>query len=258
MSPPCQPFTRGGLCLDEADARSAGLLHLIKRVLPFLRRPPKYLLLENVVNFERSSCRNQLVEVLQKIGFSKIAEYLVSPLDLGIPNKRDRYYMAAIRTESGPSAATLDMRHTLCDPPAPLQSLLDYLEEGCGCDYLVPNEYLTSCKNFVYDVVTLEPKPRWCSTFTKAYGSHHVIGTGSMLCCREDAGFLQDFNRADPEHLLQGKIRFFTPGEISRLHSFPPEFSFPPTVTKKQRYRLLGNSLNVDVVAAILQTLVAE
>jgi len=33
---------------------------------------------------------------------------------------------------------------------------------------------------------------------------------------------------------------------------FPPAFSFPATVSRKQQYKLLGNSLNVHVVAALI------
>ena len=51
MSPPCQPFTRGGKMLDSADTRSIGLLYLID-ILGKMKNPPKYLFLENVLNFE--------------------------------------------------------------------------------------------------------------------------------------------------------------------------------------------------------------
>ena len=51
LSPPCQPFTRGGKGLDDQDPRSKGLLSLIDK-LALLSNPPKYLFLENVFNFE--------------------------------------------------------------------------------------------------------------------------------------------------------------------------------------------------------------
>ena len=54
--------------------------------------------------------------------------------------------------------------------------------------------------------------------------------------------------------LKELRLRYFSPGEISRLMGFPDErFSFPPETTRHQRYRLLGNSLNVALVAAILR-----
>lgn len=48
------------------------------------------------------------------------------------------------------------------------------------------------------------------------------------------------------------RLRYFTPREVANLHSFPSQFSFPPQVTLRQRYQLLGNSLSVAVVADLL------
>ena len=55
--------------------------------------------------------------------------------------------------------------------------------------------------------------------------------------------------------LRQLGLRYFTPGEVAALHSFPPSFSFPEHVTLRQRYALLGNSLSASVVAALLRYL---
>lgn len=93
LSPPCQPYTRGGKLLDDEDLRATGLLHLIK-VLGEMPEPPKYLFLENVLNFEKSRSRNALIKVLAERGY-KVEEFLVSPNDLwvAIPNGRLRYYL---------------------------------------------------------------------------------------------------------------------------------------------------------------------
>ncbi|KAG8573748.1 hypothetical protein GDO81_012531 [Engystomops pustulosus] len=48
------------------------------------------------------------------------------------------------------------------------------------------------------------------------------------------------------------KLRYFTPREIANLHGFPATFGFPEEVTTRQRYRLLGNSLNVHIVAQLI------
>ncbi len=40
LSPPCQPYTRTGLCLDLEDRRAQPLLHLSK-LLPKLQQPPE-------------------------------------------------------------------------------------------------------------------------------------------------------------------------------------------------------------------------
>ncbi len=39
---------------------------------------------------------------------------------------------------------------------------------------------------------------------------------------------------------------------------FPKEFSFPDEITLKQRYRVLGNSINVRVVAELIKYLLLD
>lgn len=90
MSPPCQPFTRAGRRQDHEDNRTAGLLHLID-VLPRMQHPPRRLLLENVIGFERSECRRRLITALARLGWETL-EFALDPEDFGLPNRRPRYY----------------------------------------------------------------------------------------------------------------------------------------------------------------------
>lgn len=59
------------------------------------------------------------------------------------------------------------------------------------------------------------------------------------------------------ELLKEMGIRYFTPKEVAALHSFPPEFQFPEGVSQRRQYALLGNSLSVAVVSALLQHLLS-
>lgn len=88
MSPPCQPYSRRGKFLDTKDPRASGFLHLVD-VLAEMRRPPTYLLLENVEGFETSDTRKLLVSTAMKRGYA-FREFILSPHNFGIPNKRDR------------------------------------------------------------------------------------------------------------------------------------------------------------------------
>ena len=53
-------------------------------------------------------------------------------------------------------------------------------------------------------------------------------------------------------------LRYFTEYEIAALHAFPPSFSFPDSTTLRQRYKALGNSLNIHVVQTLMQCLFNE
>ena len=61
--------------------------------------------------------------------------------------------------------------------------------------------------------------------------------------------------RLSTEELKSLGLRYFSPREIARLHSFPESFSFPQHVTLRQQYALLGNSVSALVVADLLRYL---
>ncbi|KAL8437225.1 hypothetical protein Efla_006586 [Eimeria flavescens] len=100
LSPPCQPFTRGGRRLDAADGRATGLLHLLS-LLEASSSPPLFFFLENVRGFEHSDTRQRMQQVLRAKGYL-VKEFLLSPTQLGIPNTRVRYYCLATRQHQQP------------------------------------------------------------------------------------------------------------------------------------------------------------
>ncbi|KAF8947425.1 tRNA (cytosine-5-)-methyltransferase, partial [Entomortierella lignicola] len=96
MSPPCQPYTRTGNQEGSKDNRAKSFLYLMD-ILPKMTNPPNYILLENVKGFEESDSRDLLVEALSKAGYG-YQELLITPLQIGIPNSRMRYYCLARKT----------------------------------------------------------------------------------------------------------------------------------------------------------------
>nr|XP_056713430.1 tRNA (cytosine(38)-C(5))-methyltransferase isoform X2 [Euleptes europaea] len=147
------------------------------------------------------------------------------------------------------------------DKDVSVQMLKDFLQEdGEGlCQYFLPPKSLLRYA-FLLDIVT--PTCRRSTCFTKGYG-HYVEGTGSVLQTAEDIqleSVFKSFEALSEEEKLMKlsalKLRYFTPREIANLHGFPPQFDFPGKVTMKQCYRLLGNSLNVHVVAKLISILV--
>ncbi|NXQ37282.1 TRDMT methyltransferase, partial [Alaudala cheleensis] len=146
------------------------------------------------------------------------------------------------------------------DNDSSIQMLKDFLEEESEemSQYFLPPKSLLRYA-FLLDIV--KPTCRRSTCFTKGYG-HYVEGTGSVLQIAVDVQLESVFKHIDelPEEeklmkLSTLKLRYFTPREIANLHGFPLEFGFPEKVTVKQRYRLLGNSLNVHVVAKLISIL---
>ncbi|CAJ1418334.1 unnamed protein product [Effrenium voratum] len=295
MSPPCQPYTRMGLQRDLADRRAAPLKRLLE-LLPKLRRPPEGLLLENVVGFETSASFELLSEALCRAGL-EVRQFMLSPLQLGIPNRRPRIYLLARRSDT-------PCVHPLESAPCRL-----VLWDLAPCAEMASKEFPGQQRS---------PEPQRLETFlqprqagTKDFGGSEIDTETSvpaklleLLWNRGqrweagepggDGGQYQLFNfhlrpsevcepfnwstgaeqsddrRSDwcpPRPLPGGRmqrlvepgeaVRYFTPQELLRIHGFPETFSFGKA-TQHQRYKLIGDSINVNVVAELMRYLLFE
>jgi tRNA (cytosine38-C5)-methyltransferase len=54
------------------------------------------------------------------------------------------------------------------------------------------------------------------------------------------------------------KLRYFTPVELLRVFGFPPDFQFPSNISIKKQYELIGNGVNVTVIARLLNELLCK
>ncbi|OXB67687.1 hypothetical protein ASZ78_015219 [Callipepla squamata] len=268
MSPPCQPFTR-------------------------LQKLPKYLLLENVKGFESSSARLRYFLIaklqqepfffhvpgqiltrfpdqnLEELSMGKVIDEASSSLPSG-DKSLDSNTGPDCSSKKGPlpkrtflfkleTAEEMVRKHSQDNDPS-IQMLEDFLEEEneeMSQYFLAPKSLVRYA--FLLDIV--KPTCRRSTCFTKGYG-HYVEGTGSVLQTAVDVQLESVFkhieNLTEEEKLMKLstlKLRYFTPREIANLHGFPPEFGFPDKVSIKQCYRLLGNSLNVRVVAKLISIL---
>jgi site-specific DNA-cytosine methylase len=220
LSPPCQPYTRRGLQRDTLDSRAAPLLSLIERI-PRLR--PQSLALENVPPFAQSVACARLRTTLKQCGYN-VWECQLCPTQLGIPNRRERYYLVASQSTLKPPplrpCAMRPLPAFLDDEPDPS---LDLSPE-------VAQQYAEAI-----DVVDATESPAICACFTAAYG-RSPIRSGSYL--RTSNG-----------------LRRFSPQEVVRLLGFPDSFRLDPRLTREQAWRLVGNSLSVVAVAHVLSAI---
>jgi len=67
------------------------------QLLTEMHHPPTYLFVENVQGFELSNTRENFVGILKRLGY-KFQEFLLSPMQFGIPNSRLRFYLLAKRS----------------------------------------------------------------------------------------------------------------------------------------------------------------
>ena len=272
MSPPCQPFTRQGKQEDLNDRRTDGFVYLMKTILSQMKSPPKYILLENVSGFEHSQAHQLLLETLQTNNYS-YQQYLLSPIQFGIPNSRLRYYLIA-KKQDHPSDFSSSIIQTRISNFERLYQKLreqfpsknlspeenslqdnDQITEQCShsSEILIDsnqsmfiNDFLLSNDNSDFELNEKQLKrglqvcdiitcyAKRSFCFTKSYGKYFE-GTGSLFRTKSN------------------QIRYFTPKEIANLHCFPFNYHFPSQITNRQAYSLLGNSLNVFVIGVLLE-----
>jgi len=264
MSPPCQPHTRQGKQLDRQDPRSSPLEHLME-VLPKVDSI-KFLLLENVCGFEKSASRELVVSTLKEAGFN-YQEFLLCPRLLGIPNSRLRYYLLAKRSDSWsfePQKEIIQNFDMFTDSlskmnlDSDVKILSDYLEVEDAAESIVPDTVLSKHAT-VLDIV--RPDSRVSCCFTSGY-YRYCEGTGSVIQSSGDKSDLDkayaDFEeKKEPTCLSSLKLRYFIPQEIAKILGFQSSFTFPDSVTVKQRYKVLGNSINVTVVSLLIFNLLS-
>ncbi|KAJ7743878.1 S-adenosyl-L-methionine-dependent methyltransferase [Mycena metata] len=287
LSPACQPYTvLNPAAKGELDPRAKSFLHLVQTVLPELAGEdahPTHLLVENVGGFETSSTRNILVSTLRGLGYT-IAEFLLTPLQFGIPNSRLRYYLLAKRSPlsfhnlpstdetlrhiPGRGSSTwLDSRLVESDSiPDDVLQIRDFLDSEPAAGYEVPDKVLFKWGR-LFDIVL--PSSRRTCCFTRGYTQ---LGSILQMNEHEDTTsvfdvFLQEKDSSgstDATRILDIlRLRYFSPDELLRLFYFtpsPPERSFvwPEGISRKSKYRLIGNSINVKVVEELIGFLFEE
>lgn len=176
LSPSCQPYTiLNPAARGEADPRAKSFLHLIDHVLPDLAAQdsqPRYILIENVAGFQDSMTRKRLVDALQRLGYV-VAEFLLTPVQFGIPNSRLRYYLLAKLSPlrfSGLHEYHFDRIHETIPGTAldiPVHSIREYLdpahEKGISLRHSIPDRVLSKWGR-LFDIVLPSGRRTCCFT----------------------------------------------------------------------------------------------
>ncbi len=217
MSPPCQPYTRKGVQKDIQDNRSDSFLQVLEAIST-CKAPPTHIGLENVEAFKDSKARKLLLKTLKDRAYN-INETLLCPSELGIPNRRMRYYLTA----SLNPLKTIEKTFTC-------KELKEFLKEPHE-PFLIPDDKLEKFKNG-FRIIDTNERNAYSTCFTSSY-SKAWMHSGAYLTCKDG-------------------VRLFEPNEISSLMGFENDFIFPSHLTKRQCYKLIGNSLSVYALKSIL------
>jgi len=217
MSPPCRPFTTRGRQRDMDDPRAGGLVTVVERVGAIR---PTYVALENVPGFAGSRAHALVRDVLGRAGYT-IRETLLCPTELGVPSRRQRFYLVAGRGElcAWPERLGQSVR---------LSSILDDTPaRDLWCDANLATRYAGAL-----NVVDSGDTAAATACFTSAYG-RSVVRSGSYL------------------HTPTG-LRRFSPREILRLLGFSDEYRLPEDLALRTAWHLAGNSVSIPAVRWVL------
>jgi len=246
LSPPCQPFTRRGLGRDVDDPRAAALLHLVGLLRDSEAVRPAALALENVPGFEQSRCHDALRETLDRAGY-RVRETLLCPTDLGVPNRRRRFYLvAALGREPGPWGTPETSGWAGARLPDLVDRSLNGEDRDPPAELLVPLDVQRRYEDALHRVDPDDPAAV-TSCFTAAYG-RSPVRSGSYL--RLSGQWEGRWGGR-----WTGRLRRFAPHEILRLLGFPPSFTLPHELPARAAWPLVGNSLSVPAVRAVLAAL---
>uniref|UniRef100_A0A5F8APK1 tRNA (cytosine(38)-C(5))-methyltransferase n=1 Tax=Macaca mulatta TaxID=9544 RepID=A0A5F8APK1_MACMU len=291
MSPPCQPFTRlqklpKYILLENVKGFEVSSTRdlLIQTIENCGFQYQEFLLSPTSLGIPNSRLRYFLIAKLQSeplpfqapgqvlMQFPKIESVYPQKYTMDVENKiQEKNIEPNISFDSSTQRSGKDAilfkletaeeihRKNQQDSDLSVKMLKDFLEDDTDMNqYLLPPKSLLRYA-LLLDIV--QPTCRRSVCFTKGYGSY-IEGTGSVLQTAEDVqieNIYKSLTKLSQEEqitkLLMLKLRYFTPKEIANLLGFPPEFGFPEKITVKQRYRLLGNSLNVHVVAKLIKIL---
>ncbi len=215
MSPPCQPYTSKGNQKELKDSRTNSFKNILKAVSI---NPPLHIGVENVEGFKNSSGRDLLVKTLKNYGYN-ISEILLCPSELGIPNRRMRYYLVASLKLLKPiklSSTCRALKEFISEPKTP---------------FLIPKDKLEKYRDG-FRIIDIKKENTYSTCFTSSY-SKAWMHSGAYLVCKDG-------------------IRLFEPEEIAHIMGFGNNFIFPNELTKRQSYKLIGNSLSVYALKSVL------
>ena len=238
---PCQAFSVAGKRKGFKDTRGTLFFDLFQYIK--LQRP-KYFILENVkglVRHDKGNTFKTIMDSLESLNYT-IYHKVLNTKDYGIPQNRERIFIVGFS-----DTHTFEWPETKITEP--IEKFLDVRVDK--------TYYLT--KHQINKIHQYNKKHNKKIDFTfKDFITYIKNGVEWIADVRADMGLRIRKNRMSPclttsstPIIKQRKVRKLTPLECLRLQGFPD--SFERVVSDSQLYKQAGNSMTVDVMAAIIK-----
>ena len=236
---PCQDFSRigkkqGGV--KNSGTRSSLLFETI-RIIKEMKEKPKWIIWENVRGVLDRNMRDSFfiyLKELENLGYESKYEIL-NAMDFGIPQKRERIFVASCRGKNNFSFNKLERKET--------RPLSEFLEKDVSELYTMTQPYMLNFLNKGIDN-SFKGRLKVIKDFS------YTISTKQMRV--PNSGIIDIGN---------GKYRYLTERECLRLMGFDDsdidklEEVHPrrKNCTSSKLYKQAGNSIVVDVLMAIIK-----
>ena len=236
---PCQAFSISGKQLGFADTRGT-LFFDIARIVKV--KQPRVVFMENVKNFathDGGKTMEVVETTMQQLGYNLYAKVL-NAADFGVPQKRQRIYMVAIRK---------DVDTGVFEFPAPfplVRFIEDILLEG-GVDAKLTNTRwpLQLTREDVDENVASPVRLGIVNKGGQGDRVYSVKGVGVTLSAHGGGTFAKTGGYLMPD----GTARKLHPRECARLMGFDDSFVYHESFS--QAYKQFGNGVVVDVLQLI-------
>lgn len=251
---PCQAFSIAGKRKGFEDPRGLLFLHIIRIIREFGKSKPKILLLENVKNLkthDKGRTFKRIQDEIQRAGywFSDANTRILNTADYtDIPQNRERVFMVAMSQSHFPA-------NTFVFPdPWPdgqlkkVRSFLDLHIKANDAFYFTPESQY-------YELFRDE---------IEKGGQEHIYQLRRSYVRKNmsDMCFTLMANMGEGGHnqpVIKDRwgIRKLTPRECARLQGYEDSwFKIPPSLSKSQVYKQIGNSVTVPLVARLAEKIV--
>ncbi|MFA6104293.1 MAG: DNA (cytosine-5-)-methyltransferase [Victivallaceae bacterium] len=221
---PCQPFSIIGQQKGFEDTRGT-LFFEIARILK--EKKPKAFVLENVKllkGHDQGKTLDVILQTLISLGYS-VDYKILNALDFGLPQKRERIWIVGFKEKKLMSWPT---------GKAAIKPLSEILEKNVPKNFYVSDRI----RNKRWSVMQPTSEP----TIWHENKAGHISAYPFSCALRAGASY---------NYLLVNGERRLTPREMLRLQGFPESFKI--VCSDSQIRKQAGNSLPVDVAAAVLE-----
>lgn len=258
---PCQPFSYAGRNKGFKDKTKGTLFFKILEILEHKR--PKMFLLENVKGLKSHQGGETLkiiTDSLKKLEYN-IHWKIISSLDFGVPQKRERWYCVGFDKSiyyefpEGKSSNTklkdiIDLKESnekLKLSKFELERINYHFKNAKNGDRIKhdSSKYKPETKKGKHGVYSFQ-KPDGSLRFHVGDRAKTQIQE-AFYCCLNTYSPTIIANRVPK---LWDIARKLSVSEAKRLQGFPEDFTFP--VSDNQSYKQLGNSVTVPVIESIL------